>query len=324
MSVSVAITTYNAADYLREAIRSAVEQTRPPDEIVVIDDGSRDHTREVCESFGAIIKYFYQPQDGTMGASAQIRAILETSGDFIAFLDHDDRWLPTKLEKQLQVMEENPEAGAVFTGVQMIDGGGQIVGEPVMIGPSGDVFHKLLHNCYYAHSAGLVRRTSLARSGLQDVDAIAGDWDQWLRIARYYPILMVMEPLTEYRMHTSNFIGDVKRLVDGARNVLSRHRDRLHPDCRECLQAWQEGWDYMSATLARDRLDHYYAKTRNGQLAGSFPFLWQAVRTSPKEVLRPRRFLGVVANALFSKFRGARAETPAGRPPRVEDVERLS
>lgn len=305
MLVSVAITTYNAADYLREAIESALRQTHQPLEIVVINDGSTDHTAEVCASFGTAIKYFYQPQDGTMGASAQIRAILETSGDFIAFLDHDDRWLPTKIEKQLQLMEAHPDAGAVFTGVQLIDGKGAALGLSPPLPPSGDVFHRLLTNCYYTHSAGLVRRSSLARSGIQDVDAIAGDWDQWLRIARYYPILMVEEPLTEYRIHTTNFVGDTKRLVGGARTVLQRHRDRLHPNCLECRRAWREGWLYMSSIAARSSLDRYYATAMNGKLLSAFPFLWQAVSFAPMEVLRPRRLLAVVKNALLSKTRRA-------------------
>jgi glycosyltransferase involved in cell wall biosynthesis len=307
MLVSVAITTYNAADYLREAIESALCQTHQPLEIVVIDDGSTDHTAEVCASFGTAIKYFHQPQDGTMGASAQIRAILETSGDFIAFLDHDDRWLPTKIEKQLQLMKANPEAGAVFTRVQLIDSKGEQMGTPQPLSLSGDVFHKLLTNCYYTHSAGLVRRSSLARSGIQDVDAIAGDWDQWLRIARYYPIMMVEEPLTEYRMHADSFVGDTKRLVDGARTVLQRHKSRLHPNCPECQRAWREGWMYMSAIIARSSLDRYYATATNGKLFQAFPFLWEAMSVAPMEVLRPRRFFAVVKNALLSKTRRAKA-----------------
>jgi glycosyltransferase involved in cell wall biosynthesis len=303
MLVSVAITTYNAADYLREALESVVNQTYRPLEIVVIDDGSTDHTKEVCDSFGPSLKYFYQAQDGTMGASAQIRAIIETSGDFIAFLDHDDRWMPTKIEKQVQAMMENEKAGASFTGVRPIDGKGDAIGEPYPTGPSGDVFHRLLTNCYYTHSSGMVRRVALARSGVQDVDAIAGDWDQWLRIARYYPVVTVEEVLTEQRVHTNNFTKDVKRLVDGARNVLERHRKRLHPNCSECLEAWGEGWKFMSAILARNSLDRFHAETHERRVLTALPYLWQAMRTAPLEVLRPKRSLAVAKNAMLAKLR---------------------
>ncbi|HEV2765705.1 MAG TPA: glycosyltransferase, partial [Pyrinomonadaceae bacterium] len=74
MSVSVCIPAYNAAEFLREAIESALGQTRPPDEVLVVDDGSTDHTREVCEGFGARVRYVRQENDGTLGAGARARA----------------------------------------------------------------------------------------------------------------------------------------------------------------------------------------------------------------------------------------------------------
>src|SRR5882724_10991022 len=120
MTVSVVIPAYNAAEYLRRTLCSVVAQTCSPSEIIVVDDGSTDHTREVCLSFGSKVRYIYQDNDGTFGASASFRGISESGGDLIAFLDHDDLWLPTKLEKQVKLLESQPDAGVAFTAVRSI------------------------------------------------------------------------------------------------------------------------------------------------------------------------------------------------------------
>ena len=109
----------------------------------MVDDGSTDRTQEVCVGFKERVRYVYQKNDGTMGAGAA-RAILESRGEWVALLDHDDRWLSTKIEEQLAEIQHDERTGIVFTGVHIIDETGRLTGEELPKGPSGDVFHHLL------------------------------------------------------------------------------------------------------------------------------------------------------------------------------------
>ncbi len=111
-TVSAIITSYNNAPYLAEAIESVLCQDYQPREILVIDDGSTDDTKRVTESFGDQVHYFYKPNGGA--SSARNSGILLAKGQWIAFLDGDDRWRPGKLRRQLSLLEKAPEAAVVY------------------------------------------------------------------------------------------------------------------------------------------------------------------------------------------------------------------
>jgi glycosyltransferase involved in cell wall biosynthesis len=117
--ISVVIPTYNSAAYLPAAIDSAFNQTLPPFEIVVIDDGSIDNTVEVLKPYEVRIRYIFQENKGP--AAARNRGIAEANGDLIAFLDSDDVWLPEKLELQVPVLTENPKIGLVHSDFFLLD-----------------------------------------------------------------------------------------------------------------------------------------------------------------------------------------------------------
>src|SRR6185369_6334276 len=150
MKISVAIAAYNAAEYLRQAIESVLAQTLPPFEVIVVDDGSTDETRRVCESFGERVRYFYRENDGTAGIGARWQSINEATGDWIGLLDHDDLWLPTKLERQAAAVEAFPGSGVVFTRFQNIDEGGAVIDAENLSPVSGQLLpyqpHEALHH----------------------------------------------------------------------------------------------------------------------------------------------------------------------------------
>jgi glycosyltransferase involved in cell wall biosynthesis len=106
-SVSVVIPAFNAQDYIARAIRSVLVQTCPPDEIIVVDDGSTDRTGEVVRQIGEAVRYIRQTNAGA--GAARNRGVAEARGDWIGFLDADDEWLPDKLEKQLAVLRKNSQ-----------------------------------------------------------------------------------------------------------------------------------------------------------------------------------------------------------------------
>ena len=119
--VSVVIPVLNGQDYIVQCIDSVLEQSYPNYEIIVIDDGSTDDTARLVKQFQQEINYVYQPNQGT--ACARNRGIELAKGKYIAFLDHDDLWLPDKLSYQVQSMDNDPRAELVFTlVVQFIDG----------------------------------------------------------------------------------------------------------------------------------------------------------------------------------------------------------
>src|SRR4051812_49334188 len=116
--ISVLIPTYNCADYLGAALESICRQTRRDFEIIVVDDGSDDTTRRVVESFPFDVKYFYQENAGI--GTARNRCVELAKGDFLAFLDADDVWLPKKLELQSRELEADNTLEAVFGMLRQI------------------------------------------------------------------------------------------------------------------------------------------------------------------------------------------------------------
>jgi glycosyltransferase involved in cell wall biosynthesis len=112
--VSVVIPVFNAEKYLRQAISSALDQTLPPHEIIIVDDGSTDSSREIASSFGPAVICLSQQHQGP--SAARNLATARSSGDWIAFLDADDYWLPDKLARQAAVIEADPNVELVYTG----------------------------------------------------------------------------------------------------------------------------------------------------------------------------------------------------------------
>ena len=109
--VSVIIPTYNREKIITRAIDSVFAQTYRDFEIVVLDDGSQDNTKAVAQAYGPKVHYFYQDNKGIAGA--RNAGMHQTAGDYIAFLDSDDYWLPGKLERQIALFSEHPEYGMV-------------------------------------------------------------------------------------------------------------------------------------------------------------------------------------------------------------------
>ncbi len=119
--VSVIIPTYNRADMLDEALRSVFAQTYKDFEVIVVDDGSTDHTRSVVDKYPHRVRYVHQENQGH--ALAKNTGIAAADGGYIAFLDDDDTWLPRKLELQMDVLENNPDVDLVYGAGYRVQGG---------------------------------------------------------------------------------------------------------------------------------------------------------------------------------------------------------
>jgi glycosyltransferase involved in cell wall biosynthesis len=183
-TISVVIPTYNTAPLVVEAIDSALAQTLPPLEIVVVDDGSTDDTEARLASYGGRITYVRQPNAGV--SSARNRGLGLARGEFVAFLDADDAWHPRKLELQADRLRADPGLGMLGTRAYLL---------PLARGATVDVgderapleevsWERLAVKNYFCASSVTVRRSVLDRVGVFDT-ALNGneDRDLWLRIA---------------------------------------------------------------------------------------------------------------------------------------------
>jgi glycosyltransferase involved in cell wall biosynthesis len=193
--VSVIIPTYNRAEKVCRAISSVLSQTYEDFELIVIDDGSDDHTREFLSRFRDNIVLINHSQN--MGVSAARNSgIAKAVGEFIAFLDSDDQWMPEKLEVQIDFFRENPDAVACQTGEIWIRNGIRVNPKNRHLKPSGDIFESSLELCLVSPSAVMLKRSLLDEVGLFDESfPVCEDYDLWLRISNKYPVYLIEKDL---------------------------------------------------------------------------------------------------------------------------------
>jgi glycosyltransferase involved in cell wall biosynthesis len=205
-SVSVVIPVYNNEAYIAAAVKSVLSQTLPPTEIIVVDDGSTDSTAAALESLRGSIKYLYQQNRGE--PSARNRGIRESTGEYIAFLDGDDLWHPSKLELQMNYVREHPDCALVYTDMSTFDENGVIdasVKERLRMSlPSGHIFPALFMTALFGSGSVVFRRECIQKVGYFNEEFLVGcDYEMWLRIARHFEVGAVDHPLLMYRHHAS-------------------------------------------------------------------------------------------------------------------------
>jgi glycosyltransferase involved in cell wall biosynthesis len=216
VTVSVVIPTYNRAALLRESLESVAAQTYRDFEILVVDDGSTDDTRSVVESSGA--RWIPIGHSG-LQAAVRNRGIEQAQGEYVAFLDSDDRWLPEKLKRQVELLRERPEFALTCCNAhRLVDGKHEgLLHRPGTL-RTGDVFDALLKRNFVVNSSVLVRRATLTEVGGLDEDPAlksVEDYDLWLRIASTRKVHSFDDPLVDYRIHPGNESWDVEQTQRG-------------------------------------------------------------------------------------------------------------
>jgi glycosyltransferase involved in cell wall biosynthesis len=209
----VVIPVYNGAGFIGQAIESVFAQTYPCRELIVVDDGSTDATAEIVRSYGARVHYVRQ--DNARQAAARNRGIGEARGQLLAFLDADDIWREDKLEKQVTLLERDPQVGLVYSSMEHIGADGRALGHArarlrgsclagILLGRTGGI----------CGSTPIVRRSVLDRVGVFDVDLPpCEDTDLFWRVAARCPIDFVEEPVVKYRVHPGNAHADLARMT---------------------------------------------------------------------------------------------------------------
>lgn len=192
--VSVIIPTHNRWPRLGAAIESVLAQTDPRFELIVVDDGSSDGTGDRLQPYDGRLRYCFQPQGGV--AAARNRGVTMASGQYLAFLDSDDLWLPQKLAVQNQFMAERLDAQISQTDEIWIRHGVRVNPGIRHAKPSGDIFFRSLELCLVSPSAVMMTRELFdAVGGFDESFTVCEDYDLWLRIALHCPVHLIPQAL---------------------------------------------------------------------------------------------------------------------------------
>ena len=223
--VSVIIPTYNQASYLPAAIKSVLEQTFQDFEIIVVNDGSTDNTsQEVINFSDPRLRYFSQENRGL--SAARNTGIQASVGEYIAFLDSDDVWLPQKLELQVALLDSRPEAALIYSDACLFDDRTGAVTGKFLDGKrvfSGKVLKHLLSIQFIKPSTVVVRRGVFETVGRFDESIReVQDREMWLRIAHQFNIEGTDIPLVMVRNHETNVSKNWEKVWAGRALVLNK------------------------------------------------------------------------------------------------------
>jgi glycosyltransferase involved in cell wall biosynthesis len=214
--VSVVITSYNQRDYLIEAIESVINQTISPHEIIVADDCSTDESTELIRDYVAhhpgLIKGVFQKKNVGIPKNRNT-ALHQVTGKWVAILDGDDRFLPCKLEKEMEALQNYPTARCVYSNVAFIDNKGQFMGKvrDREEQPSGDIFSYIALGKF-----GILRSMVIDYALIKDIgflDERFPSYDGYeltIRLAKRCHFVYVSEPLVEYRFHDASYQKGLK------------------------------------------------------------------------------------------------------------------
>ena len=226
--VSVVIPAYNAAATLERALRSALDQTYHPKEIIVVNDASRDTTGEIADSFADHTVHVIHADSNAGEASTRNRGIAAARGAYIAFLDADDEWLPGKLEAQVAAMEANPSWSICTGDTQWFTADGRFLRASPAVPAhrlGADAWQHLLAEPFINASIAMVRTRAIrATGGFAPSLKVGGDQDMWIRLALIGGVGYVERPLARvYVMPHGLMNANIRREKDFLLPMIRRH-----------------------------------------------------------------------------------------------------
>ncbi|PWT85604.1 MAG: glycosyl transferase [Acidobacteria bacterium] len=225
--VTVILPTHNRASLLPRAINSVLAQTFTDFELLVIDDASNDASAQLIRGFSDPRIIYIRHEVNRGEAESRNTGIRHARGEYIAYLDDDDEWVPIKLDKQVKVLDSSPpETGVVYTGCDHIElGTGRKVGTR-KVSRRGRVLEHLLRENFLPGPTALVRKKCFQEVGEYDSTVRYGpDWEMWIRIARYFDFEVIPEPLYRYSIHTNQLTANFGLQLAGLERILELHSD---------------------------------------------------------------------------------------------------
>ncbi len=273
--VSVVIPVYNAMTYLSDTLNSVLQQTFSDFEVLIIDDGSTDNIQAWVAQNITDPRVRLIPQANQGLSAARNTGIANAQGEYVAFLDADDLWKPTKLEVQVHYLDNNAAVGLVYNWIAVIDAEGKPTGRVWRGDIEGDVLEEVLQRNIIDCPSVLVRRKCFLDVGVFDRTLRSvEDWDMWIRIATRYHFAVTREALVYYRQHSSNMSKNWRVMEQAFHQVIEKSFESISP---KLLSLKNNSLGYANLCLAWKALQ---SKDRDYQLASLFQ--QQAIAHYPK------------------------------------------
>jgi glycosyltransferase involved in cell wall biosynthesis len=293
--VSVIIPAYNAIAYLKEAVDSVLKQTFTDFEVLIVDDGSSDGTVEWASQIpDPRVRLISQENQGSSGA--RNTGITAAQGEYIALLDADDIWQPTKLQKQVRYLEENPSIGLVDTWTVLINQQGQSTGKIVVSYAEGDDVWKQLVQfkpVCPCDSTPLIRRRCFETVGLFNTELpFLEDLDMWIRLASQYRFGVIKEPLVQYRQHPGSKSTNCQGTLEAFRTIIEKAFESVPA---ELLPLRERGYGHINLYLA-------WRAINNQDYEQAIHFNRQAIAHSPLLMFSWGFIRQTLALTLLKKF----------------------
>ena len=274
MKIGVVIPAYNAAAFLPRCLESVFAQTLKPKEVIVVDDGSTDNTAALAAELGA--KVISQANGGI--SAARNTGIRNASSEWIALVDVDDVWAPTKLERQAACIR--PETVLVYTGIRIFDDNGVRSEQPAVDAVSA---RKMLrYRNSITPSTALARREMLMRDGgfRKDVGGCE-DWEMWVRLRQLGEFEAVTDPLTDYYVHPSSLSANPATMLLALDRIIYT---TLVADLRGF-----DRWAWRRRILATQLCSAGLIARDNG-LKSELRYMFRSLCAWPSPLWEPRRF----------------------------------
>jgi len=285
---TVVITCRNHGHFLRDAIDSVQRQTFRDLELIVVDDGSTDDTPAVAATLP--VPYIRQPHAGL--SAARNTGWRASRGQYITFLDADDRLLARAIQAGVACAESHPEAAFVSGHYVVIDGAGARVSSRFRPCVTSDHYRALLARNYIGmHATVLYRRAALERHGGFDCALPASeDYDLYLRVARTDTVVCHPEVVAEYRWHGGNMSLNADLMLSATLQVLGRQREHVRGNPL-LARAYREGTTFWRRLFGESLLDDMAASARAGQWTRAARLVALSLRYYPLGfALRTARF----------------------------------
>lgn len=311
--VSVCIPSYNHARFLPAAIESVLSQTYPHFEVIIADDGSPDGSLEIARRYAAghpQIKVYTHPDNANHGISRTGNlAIEKMTGKYWTACCSDDIWYPHKLERQVALMENNPDVGLVYSFTDLIDDDGVKLpaswGRDITAEP--DPLAILLEENPITGTTMMARHETLIDVGLHDENLIYSDWEMWIRFAAATKIAFIPESLTKYRIHsyntsvgihpTTNF-NYVRQMYLKLQTEPTDKSGKLKAEKYQKIIAEQLA--YLPVKESYAHLVNYYDAVASRNFSAAAASLKEAVKASPPTVFGLKRIASILKHLAMS------------------------